>query len=164
MESQVNQFVQARDYMLGNLEQKIEVYLTGVWDPFVKHVIIRETLDIIEKELIELFPSFPLKYLPRCRFRIFEHEGEIEAGVQTYYNHEPELTFLGSTLIGYEAFDCYYRGSYDPRFDYMFVARYGHKEDDYYVGSKSAAAEYYLGQQTPLSLAYGLAIEDGFIA
>ena len=163
MDNQINQFVQARDYVLQSLGAKIEVYLTGIWDPFVKHIVIRETADIIEKELIELFPTLPLKYLPKCRFRVFEHEKEVEAGVQNYYNHEPDLTYLGTSMIGVEMFDCYYRGSYDPRFEYMFIARYGHKEEDYYVGSKTAAAEYYLGQQTPLSIAYGLAIEDGFI-
>jgi len=163
MESQINQFIQARDYVLQSLSSKVEVYLTGVWDPFVKHIIIRETTDIIERELIELFPTLPSKYLPRCRFRVFEHEMEIEAGVQNYYNNEPELIFLGTSMIGHELFDCYYRGSYDPRFEYMFIARYGHKSDEYYVGSKTAEAEYYLGQATPLSLAYGLAIEDGFI-
>ena len=159
----VKQFVQARDYVLQSLSSKIEVYLTGVWDVYVKYVLIRETTYIIKNELLELFPTLPPKYLPRCRFRIFEHLMEIEAGVQNYYNHEPELTFLGTSMIGPEMFDCYFRGSYDPRFDYMFIARYGHEQDEFYVGSKTAEAEYYLGQQTPLSIAYGLAIEDGFI-
>ena len=163
MDDLIELYCQARDYLLENLTQKIEVYLTGVWDPFVKHILIRETVDIIENELIELFPDLNLRYLPKCRFRMFEEDMEIEAGVQNFYNHEPELTFLGSSIIGYEAFDCYYRGSYDPRFDYMFISRYGHAVDDYFVGSKTAEAEYYLGQQTPLSLAYGLAIQDGFI-
>jgi hypothetical protein len=163
MDEKVEAFCAARDYVLSTLAQKIEVFLTGMWDPINKHLIIKETMDIIETELIKLFPNVPVKQLPRCRFRVFEQDMEIEAGVQNYYNHEPELSFLGTSMIGPELFDCYYRGSYDPRFEYMFVSRYGHGPDDYYVGSKTAAAEYYLGQQTPLSIAYGLAIEDGFI-
>jgi len=163
MDQLVKDFIQARDYLFETLPQKIDVYLMGVWDPIVKHSLVKETVDIIENELIELFPSLPFEYLPKCRFRILDEEMEIEAGVQNYYNNEPELTFLGTSIIGYEMFDFYYRGSYDPRFDYTFIARYGNEPDEYYVGSKTAEAEYYLGQQTPLSIAYSLAIEDGFI-
>ena len=163
MDEVINTYCQARDHILSGIPQMMEVFMTGMWDPFLKYTLTRETVEIIQKELIELFPTLPLKFLPRCRFRIFEELLEIEAGVQNYYNHEPELTFLGTTMVGHELFDCYYRGSYDPRYDYMFIARYGHESEDYYVGSKTAAAEYYLGQETPLSLAYGLAIEDGFI-
>jgi hypothetical protein len=163
MDEAINIYCQARDHVLSGLPQMIEVFMTGMWSPFLKHNLIRETTDIIQKELIELFPNLPSKHLPRSRFRIFEEDHTLEAAVQNYYNHEPELTFLGTTMIGQELFDCYYRGSYDPRYEYMFVSRYGHGEQDYYVGSKTAAAEYYLGQETPLSLAYGLAIEDGFI-
>jgi len=163
MDENVKLFCDARDYVLSTLAQKIEVFLPGVWDPINKFMVIREVIDIVERELINLFPMISIKQLPRCRFRVFEENMEIEAGVQNYYNHEPELSFLGTTMLGSEMFDCYYRGSYDPRFEYMFIARYGHKEDDFYIGSKTAAAEYYLGQQTPLSLAYGLALEDGFI-
>ena len=45
----------------------------------------------------------------------------------------------------------------------MFVAKYGHGFDEYYSGSKTAEAEYYMGMPTPLSIAYGMALEDGVI-
>lgn len=163
MDDVVASFIKIRDHVLSTMPSKIETYLAGAWDPFIKHLLIKETIDIIEKELIELFPDFPRKYLPRCRFRIFEEAMKVQAGIQYYYNKSPELVFLGTSNIGDELFDCYYRNSYDPQFDYMFIARYGHDEDKYYMGSKTAQAEYYLGQDTPLSLAFGLAIEDGFI-
>ncbi len=163
MDEMTKVYCQARDYVLSDVSSKIEVYLTGMWDEFNKYGIIKNTIELIERELIELFPNIPAKQLPRCRFRVFDELMEIECGIQNFYNHEPELTFLGTSMIGYETFDCYYRGSYDPRFEYMFISRYGHDPEEYYVGSKTAAAEYYLGQHTPLSLAYGLAIEDGFI-
>lgn len=163
MDQQIEQFIQARNYILGTVGQKIDTYLTGVWNPIVKFTIIRETTDIIQNELIELFPDLPCEYLPRCRFRIFEKDMQIEAGIQHYYNHEPELTFLGTVGTEGEMIDCYFRCSYDPGFKYMFIARYGHERDSYYYGSKTAEAEYFLGQGTPLSFAYGLAVEDGFI-
>jgi hypothetical protein len=164
MDQQIAQFIQARDHVLGTVAQKIEVYLTRMWNPLVKYTLIKETIDIIQNELIELFPDLPCEYLPRCRFRIFEKDMHIEAGIQNYYNHEPKLTFLGTTTIESETIDCYFRSSYDPGFNYVFIARYGHERDNYYYGSKTAEAEYFLGQQTPLSVAYGLAVEDGFIS
>jgi len=163
MDDLVGSFVEARDYVISTLPMKLEIYLLGVWDVFTKHTLIKETVNLIERELIEVFPHIPPKYLPKCRFRIFEETLEIEAGIQNYYNREPELSFLGTSNVGIELFDFYYRYSYDPGFDYMFIARFGHENDNYYMGSKTAKAEYYLGQQTPLSYAYALAIEDGFI-
>jgi len=163
MDQKIEQFIKAKEHVLNTVAQKIEIYLTGSWDPLIKHTLIKETVDIIQDELIDLFPDIPVKYLPRCRFRIFEEDMQIEAGIQCFYNHEPELTFLGTVSIGDEMFDCYFKECYDPSSDYMFIARYGHGQYDYYQGSKTAIAEYYLGQYTPLSLTYGLAIEDGFI-
>jgi len=163
MEQKIEQFIKAKEHVLNTVEQKVELFLTGSWDPLIRHTLIKETVDIIQNELIELFPDIPVKYLPRCRFRIFEEDMHIEAGIQCFYNHEPELMFLGTIDIADEIFDCYFRQSYDPSADYMFIARYGHGQTDYQQGSKTAIAEYYLGQYTPLSLTYGLAIEDGFI-
>ena len=163
MDKIVTSFIEVRNYISSTVATKVEVYLTGIWDVFVKHTVIKETVNIIEREVMELYPDFPSKHLPKCRFRIFEEDMEIEAGIQNYFNHESELIFLGTSNLGDELFDCYYRISYDPQFDYVFISKYGHDENEYYIGSKTAKAEYYLGQYTPLSIAYGLAIEDGFI-
>ncbi len=43
-------------------------------------------------------------------------------------------------------------------------SKYGHGEDSVYTGSKTAEAEYYMGAFTPLAIAYGMAIDDGFIS
>jgi len=57
----------------------------------------------------------------------------------------------------------YYKSSYNPGYEHLFIVRYGQDEDQYFVGAKNAAAEYYLNQETPLSIAYELAIEFGYI-
>ena len=163
MDEKIESFIEARNHVFLTVPQKIEIFLLGEYNPINKHMIIKETVDIIQNELIQLYPDIPVKYLPRCRFRIHEDLKQVEAGIQYYYNHEPELQFLGATAIGDEMIDCYYRHSYDPRFEYMFIAKFGHGKEDYHQGSKTAEAEYYLGQKTPLSMAYGLAVEDGFI-
>ncbi len=159
----IDEFTQARDYIFSTIAQKVEVFLTGMWDPMVKYVIIKETTELVHKEIKELFPSIPSRYIPQVRFKIFEAANHIEVGVQNYINKERNLIFLGTNDLDSTPFDYYVRDSYDPRFDYIFMARYGHTEDSIYRGSKTAEAEYFLGQMTPLSVAYGMAVEDGFI-
>jgi len=163
MKDIVENYCKIRDYLEIHTPQKIKIFLTDSWNPIVKNSLIKSVMDLIENELLEKFPDFPEIYLPRCRFRINEEEDSVEVGIQQYLNHEPESTFLGSVCLGNELFDCYIRSSYDPRFNYIFTSRYGHGKDDYYSGSKTAEAEYYLGQYTPLSIAYAIAYEDGFI-
>ncbi len=164
MEQQIEQFIQARNYLVESVREKVEVFMTGMWDPLIKYVIIRETNDILKKEISKKFPDLSPKHYPQCKFRIFEEEAHIEAGVQNYFNSQPNTTFLGTTEMGGVVFDFYMRDSWDPRFDYMFIARYGHDEHSTFVGSKTAQAEYFLGEVTPLSVAYGMAITDGFIS
>ena len=87
----------------------------------------------------------------------------IECGIQNYMNCDPHAVFLGTAAFMNALFDFYYRIAYDSRFDYVFIARYGHTADSYFQGSKTAKVEYKTGQQTPLSVAYGMALEDGYI-
>ena len=161
--SHVEIFANARQYLVDSMEPRIETYLTGIWDPHIKFVLIKETCNIINNDLRNKFPDLPDHLYPRVRFRIFEEDLNIECGIQTYINHERNLKFLGTSGIGGVLYDLYYRESYDPRFDYVFTARYGHQHDNYFSGSKSAQAEYYLGQITPLSIAYGMAIDNGYL-
>jgi len=158
------QFIEIRQYIMSELRQMVEVYFTGIWDPCMKFIIIKETNAIIEKLATEEYPDFPSKYIPQVKFRIFEEDHEIEAGVQTYLNRTPELTFLGTSDIENSSFDFYIRKSWHPNCEYMFYAKYGHASDHFYSGAKVAAAEYFQGAMTPLSVAFGMAVEDGFIA
>ena len=159
----IDQFIQAREYILTTVASKVEVFMTEMWDPLMKHIIIRETCDIIKRDLCVQFPELDSRYYPQIRFRIYEEDYNIEVGIQNYLNTERGLTFLGVTDIGSTTFDYYMRDSWDPRFDHVFVARYGHNPISAYKGSKTAEAEYIIGAVTPLSVAYGMAVEDGFI-
>lgn len=164
MNDLTEQFIEIRQFLTSNLLQMSEVYLTGMWDPLMKFVIIKETNGLIKRMLEDKYPDFPVKYLPKVKFRVYEGDHEIEAGVQAYLNTTPQLTFLGSSELEGCAFDFYLRKSYDPNCEYMFFARYGHTIDNVYSGAKVAAAEYFQGAMTPLSVAFGMAVEDGFIA
>lgn len=157
------QFLEVRQYLVDSMEPIVETYLTGMWDPHIKFVLIKETYNLINNDLKENFPNMPEHLYPKVKFRIFEEELNIECGIQTYINQERNLKFLGTSGIYGVLYDLYYRESYDPRFDYVFIARYGHEPDHYFSGSKSAQAEYYLGQITPLSIAYGMALDNGYL-
>ena len=164
MDTEIKLFEEARNHLMQTVQKKVEVYLTGMWDPHIKYVIIRETLNLIHRELEELFPTLPPKYFPQCKFRIFEEEKHIEVGIQNYLNRETDLKFLGTNDISSTSFDYYMRDSWDPMFDYIFTARYGHDYECEHRGSKTAEVEYFMGVITPLSVAYGMAVEDGFIS
>jgi hypothetical protein len=162
--SNIELFTQAREYLVSILEPLIECYLTGIWDPHIKYVLIKETNQIIDRDLGEKFPDLPAKHRPQTKFRIFEEDTSIECGIQNYVNSDSQAMFLGTAAFMDSLFDFYYRIAYDPRFDYVFIARYGHTSESYFQGSKTAKVEYKTGQVTPLSTAYGMALEDGYIS
>jgi hypothetical protein len=164
MDELVTAFSDARKYVMEHVTTKVEIFMMQMWNPVTKYIVIRETCNIIDREIRSRFPNFPTKYYPQVRFRIFEDEKHIEVGIQNYLNKESDLTFLGTNDISSTSFDYYMRESWDPMFDYIFVARYGHASECEHRGSRTAEAEYYLGSITPLSTAYGMAIEDGFIS
>lgn len=164
MDDLTGKFIDIRKYLMDNLIQMTEVYLTGIWDPCMKYIIIKETNSLLDRMIEKDFPDFPKKYYPKVKFRVYEDDYEIEAGVQTYINMTPELTFLGTSDLDGSAFDFYIRKSFDSSCEYMFFARYGHTSDNVYSGAKVAAAEYFQGIMSPLSVAFSMAVEDGFIA
>lgn len=163
MSDRIKLFSEARQYLVEAIEPMMEIYLCGIWDPLCKYVLMKETNDLINEELSAKFPQLPRKYLPKTKFRILETEEMTEVNIQNFYNSDTNLNFLGTVGLSDEMFDLYYREAYDPRVDYVFIAKYGDGFEQYHSGSKTAEAEYYMGVTTPLSLAYGMAIEDGVI-
>jgi hypothetical protein len=156
-------FCEARQYLVDSIEPLVDTFLTGIWDPCIKFTLIRDTNKIIEEELQGHFPELPVQYLPKVKVRIHEEIEQTEISIQNFLNRDSALVYLGSVGIGAELFDLYIRESYDPRFDYVFEARYGHNFPDYYSGSRTAEAEYKMGAMTPLAVAYGMAIDEGII-
>ena len=156
-------FTDARDYLVETITPTIECYLTGIWDPHIKYIIIKETNDIIDRDLALKFPTLPAKLRPQVKFRIFENELNIECGIQNFLNPDTRAIFLGTAAFLDACFDFYYRESYDHRPDHVFIARYGSDRSSYFKGSKTAKVEYRTGQHTPLAMAYGMAREDGYI-
>ena len=163
MEDLVEKYIEIRNYLESYLKQTLNIYFTDIWNPLMKFVVIKETNTLIENVLSNMYPDFPKKFLPKVKFRIFEDDEEIEAGIQMYLNKASDLTFLGSSTLGGVDYDFYLKKSYDPSYEYIFYARYGHDIDNIYTGTRAAASEYFTGAYTPLSVAFGMAVEDGFI-
>jgi len=159
----VEVFCEARQYLVESIAPLIDTFLTGIWDPCIKYTLIRDTTKIIDTDLSKRFCNIPKRHLPKVKFRLHDLEELTEVNIQNYYRTEPFLMFLGAAGIADEMYDFYCRGSFDPRFEHVFIAKYGHGPDDQYSGSKTAEAEYYMGMPTPLSIAYGMATEDGVI-
>ena len=82
----IPEFIKARDYLNNVIEEKIEIFLCGIWDPLCSYIIVKETNKLIEKELQYLFPKIPKEYLPKCKFIIGNENKDIELGLQSFFN------------------------------------------------------------------------------
>jgi hypothetical protein len=163
MENYIEQFSEAREYLVETIEPTILAYLCDVWDPMTKFVVIRELNKIIKNDLVTKFPDIENRFLPQFNYRMLDEVMEVELSIQTYYNPQPNLKYLGAASLGAVLYDLYYHDIFDGKDDPYFIARYGHLYENYMSGSKTAEAEYYLGAATPLAVAYGIALEDGIV-
>ena len=87
-------FQEARQHLVEAIEPMIEIYVCGIWDPYCKFVIMKETNQIIDKELRAKFPNLPKKYLPKVKFRIFDESEMTEVNIQNFFNRESFITIL----------------------------------------------------------------------
>jgi hypothetical protein len=167
MIDELSNFEAAKEYLKLISAPSLETFFPFAKDPFSAYTIIKETENIMMKQLREKFPLFPNKFLPKCRFRMHsvdEDKIELEYNVQHYLNKESTMKYLGSCGIGETEYDLYCRHTINPSLDIMFISKYGHGEKDLSTGSRTAEAEYQLGIVSPLSVAYGMAIQDGIIS
>ena len=156
-------FTDAREYLVERVEPTLKAFFCGIWDPLSKFVIVKEIDNILNRELDQVVPELPDHMRPQFKYRTYEEDAQIEISVQNYINTERRLNYLGSVAITSVIYDLYYRDSYDGTPNPIFLSRYGHSKENYMTGSKTAEAEYLLGATTPLSIAYGLAVEDNII-
>jgi len=163
MDKIINDFIEIRDFLLDSIDDKLDFYLKDLWDPISSHILIDHFYKVVEKDLHNIFPFFPKEFLPKIKLRLNYDDQTIEKSTQRFLNKEKYFIFLANVDIEQENYDLYYKTSFDPRKPYVFFARYGHKNSSILKGSKSAAAEYFMGKHTPLSIAYHIAHEDGVL-
>lgn len=160
----IEMFVAARDYLTKSIEPMLSTYLCGIWDPLIERVVIKELNNIIDKDLADMFPDLSEHMRPRYVYRLFDdNASEIELSIQYYMNKEKGLSFLGNYNQTGVPYDLYCTPYYDGLNDFLFYARYGHVPENHMTGSANARSEYHLGMMTPLSVAYGMAVYDGYI-
>ena len=164
MDIYVEQYIHIRDTLMNKLQSMMEVYMTGMWDPLMRHIIIKEIQSLVVTDLSREFPDFPVSYLPHIKIKVCEDIHFIEAGVQSYLNKMRDMIFLGNVDHGGATYDLYCRDSWDSNFSHVFYARYGHDDELFDKGAKEPAAEYMMGMMTPLSIAYGFAVDEGYIS
>ncbi len=163
MDKLTNDFVEIRNYLFDSISEKLDFFLKDLWDPLSTHILIQEIYKVINNDLNNIFPFFPKEYLPKMKLRLMYEEFIIEKSLQYFLNKDTNLIFLGNADVGSENYDLYYKKSFDPTTPYIFLARYGHQDESIIKGSKTAAADYFTGKYTPLSLAYHIAHEDGVV-
>jgi len=163
MDKMIVRFETVRDYLENNLDEKLEFFLTEIFDPITKANLISGLYTTINYELHYMFPDFPVTLLPKVKLKVLESELAVEKDVQYYLNTNERLIFLANVEINHKIYDLYYRRSYDPTITYVFFARYGHKENETIKGSRTAAQEYLSGKPTPLSIAFQIAQEEGIV-
>ena len=163
----MDMFIAARDYLTETIEPMLVVYLCGIWDPLIEMVIIKELNSMIDRDLDKLFPDLPKHMRPQYAYRLFKDdqaaEGEVELSIQQYLNPDRGLLFLGNYNQTDLPYDLYCAKYYDGMNDFLFYARFGHLYENHLTGSGDARSQYYLGVMTPLSVAYGMAVHDGYI-
>lgn len=164
MDEYLNEFINIRESIIEKLDSMIEVYLCDIWDPLMVHTISKELQQLIVRELMYDYSDFPTKYLPRIKFKISTDTGELDTSVQMYLNPDTSLNYLASVELGDIVYDLYCRESWDPSVSHIFYARFGHDYNSFIKGSKVASKEYFMGAMTPLSIAFQLAIDDGYIS
>lgn len=159
----IEEFIEIRETLTRKLDELLDVYLCGIWDPLMCHIINKELKQIITRDILSEFPSFPQKYIPEIKIKYPTELEHIETYIQSYLNTDDSLIFLSNIELGGSIYDLYCRESWDPSVPYVFYARYGHSYESFLKGAKTAAREYLIGAVTPLSIAFSCAVDAGFI-
>lgn len=160
-EDLIELFNSSRDCLIELVKPTLDVYLTSMWDPINRHLILRDTEKILYKELSYQFPDMPTEYFPKLLFNVDAEQELVEFSLQNYLNTNTALNYLGTCEYDQVTYDMYYSPRWD--IDPWVISRYGNLEENYISGSSSARSEYNLGIMTPLAIAYSMAVDLGRI-
>jgi hypothetical protein len=160
----LNQFNLIKQTILENLNSHMSIMECHIWDPICGLVAIREIKKYINIEIQNIFPDFPIEYIPQIFFKFESSEENLEVGVQTYFNDSQNLVYIGTCEFDAVLYDMYYENSYEPYAKFNFIAKYGNDPENKISGGREAANDYLQGKSTPLSLAFQLAIDMGIVS
>jgi hypothetical protein len=159
----IKQFEEAREFISNKIEEYAEVYIPMGLDPINKANIIRELNKISRQELKLKFPNFSDSLYPSFVLKLIEEQMELEISVQCFLNKTGSLLYLGSCDFEEQTYDLYYDKLSTAISFPTVLAKYDHEDHCYISGSKSAEVDYQMQTVTPLSIAYKIALDDGYI-
>ena len=164
MDEHMDEYIEIRDKIVSHLDSMVELCINEIWDPLVTQLVVKDIKKEMLRIITEQHPEFPVLYAPRMRLKVYPESHSIDTSVQIFLNTDPSLIYLSSTEYNGALYDLYCSKSWNPSVEYRFYARFGHDPELYLEGDKVAAKEYFTGVVSPLSLAFEMAVEDGFIA
>ena len=155
MNEYVDTFIEVRNSLILYITELVDCYSSDIWDRNSKYTIPKDIRKFIESNIKTKF-DLPAEYLPKY---IVQLNPTIEIAIQYYFNSNTDLLFLGQRLMNLEPFD-FYKDE-----ENNFYCRYGHIEENVFMGNKvTCQAEYYIYNQSPLGVAYEIALDGGFIS
>ena len=164
MDNYKNEFIKIRSILTTRVQEAADTYLVNLWDPIISYNLNKEIKKLLNRNLSKEFPNFPVPLLPTVKINVSEDEDEfiVEILVQKYLNKNPSLIFLGNAEYNNIFYDLYCKKSWDPNFPYILYERHGHEDEMFSYASKTAQVEYLMGFITPLSIAFQLALDEGY--
>jgi hypothetical protein len=159
----ISDFEKARDFISDKVDEYAGIFVPIGLDAINKLNVIRGLQIIARQELKAQFPSLPEILYPKFVFKIHEEDMEVEVSIQCFINKTPSLTYLGSCDFEEQTYDLYYDQLSTQIMFPTVLAKYDHEDHCYITGSKSAEVDYQMQTVTPLSIAYKMAVDDGYI-
>lgn len=158
----LEEFIEIRDILFDKVKELVEVYMCDIWDPLMKYTINRDMMKIIKTDIANEYPDFPIQYLPKIRLEE-ESDEQINVIIQEHMNPFDLLNYLGTVEYDGGVYDLYCRDSWTPDCSHVFYAIYGNDKDMVIKGASTARDEFFTGVYSPLSIAYQLAVDQGYI-
>lgn len=163
MNKYIEEFEQLRDYLADTILDTV----TNFWcdhealETIYAYPLIKEITKIIQKDL-DSRTTLPQHLIPK--FKISIKNEDLMISIQEYFNDDKDCIFLANVSIEEKIYDLYCKKSYDSSsLDYSFMEKHGHDQTDVTEGTKTAETEYMLQLPTPLSVAYEIALNEGYI-
>lgn len=158
----IEDFCEIRQYIEELINDKLLSFRSGIWDTQSKYIIIHEINLTLKKEIKDRYPEMPERFYPKIKYQVNKTDFDMDVVIQNYLNTDHDMKYLGTREIDSVVFDFYIK-QYD-RFNHSeFIAKYGHDDSCKFTGSHTIADDYKHGIFTPLSVAYELGIEYGYV-
>jgi len=166
-EPDIQIFEAATKYLAKTIQSMLQICVSDLkLDIWIETVLSQELKRLIDSSMIKEFPDLS-QFMPQYSYRLLKQADKgligVHLSIQTYINKQRGLSFLGNYITEGMCHDLYLAPYYDGINSFLFYARYGHMNENFTSGASDARSQYHLGMESPLSVAYGMAVHDGYI-